>query len=44
MCNGCRETGRDPSSCLQVVKEDANLAISDGGRLSRRDELDGMCE
>ena len=26
------------------MKEDANLAISDGDRLSRRDELDGMCE
>ena len=26
------------------MKEDANLAISDGDRLSSGDELDGMCE
>ena len=26
------------------MKEDANLAISDGDRLSTEDELDGMCE
>ena len=26
------------------MKEDANLAISDGDRLSTGDELDGMCE
>ena len=26
------------------MKEDANLAISDGDRLSTADELDGMCE
>ena len=30
--------------CPQVVKEDANLAISDGDRLSTGDDLDGMCE
>ena len=44
ICSVCRETGRDPNSCPQVVKEDANLAISDGDRLSIGDELDGMCE
>ena len=26
------------------MKEDANLAISEGDRLSSEDELDGMCE
>ena len=26
------------------MKEDANLAISDGDRLSSGDELDGMCK
>ena len=26
------------------MKEDANLAISDGDRLSSGDKLDGMCE
>ena len=30
ICSVCRETGHDPNSCPQVVKEDANLAISDG--------------
>ena len=44
ICSVCRETGHDPNSCPQVVKEDANLAISDGDRLSTGDELDGMCE
>ena len=44
ICSVCRETGHDPNSCPQVVKEDANLATSDGDRLSTRDELDGMCE
>ena len=39
-----RETGHDPNSCPQVVKEDANLAISGGDRLSTGDALDGMCE
>ena len=32
-----------PDSCPQVVKEDANVAITDGDRLSTGDELDGMC-
>ena len=40
----CCETDHDPNSCPQVVKENANLAISDGDRLSSGDELDGMCE
>ena len=44
ICSVCRETGHDPNSCPQVVKEDANLAISDGDRLSTGDGLDGMCE
>ena len=44
ICCVCRETGHDPNSCPQVVKEDANLAMSDGGRLSTGDELDVMCE
>ena len=44
ICSVCRETGHDPNSCPQVEKEDANLAISDGGRLSTGDELDGICE
>ena len=29
----CHETGHDPNSCPQVVKEDINLTISDGDRL-----------
>ena len=44
ICSVCRETGHGPISSPQVVKEDANLAISDGDRLSTGDELDGMCE
>ena len=44
ICSVCRETGHDPNSCPQVVKKDANLAVSDGDRLSTGDELDGMCE
>ena len=44
ICSVCREIGHDPNSCPQVVKEDANLAISDRDRLSTGDELDGMCE
>ena len=44
ICSVCHETGHDPNSCPQVVKEDANLSISDGDRLSTRYELDGMCE
>ena len=44
ICSVCRETGHDLNSCPQVVKEDANLAISDGDRLSTGDKLDGMCE
>ena len=44
ICSVCRETGRDPNSCAQVAKEDANLAIYDDDRLSTGDELDGMCE
>ena len=44
ICSVCRETGHDPNSCPQVVKEDANIAISDGDRLSTGDKLDGMCE
>ena len=44
ICSVCRETGHDPNSCSEVVKEDANLAIYDGDRLSTGDELDGMCE
>ena len=44
ICSVCRKTGHDPNSCPQVVKEDANLTISDGDRLSTGDELDGMCE
>ena len=45
ICSVYRETGHDPNSCPQVVKEDANFAISDGDRLSTRDEVDGMmCE
>ena len=39
ICSVCRETSHDPTSCPQVVKEDANLAISDGDRLSTGDEL-----
>ena len=44
ICSVCRETGHDPNSCPQVVKEDANLAISDGDRLSTGYELDSMRE
>ena len=44
ICSVCRETGHDPNSYPHVVKEDANLAISDEDRLSTGDELDGMCE
>ena len=44
ICSIYRETGHDLNSCPQVVKEDANLAISDGDKLSTGDELDGMCE
>ena len=44
ICSVCRETGHDPNSGPQVVKEDANIATSDGDRLSTEDELDGMCE
>ena len=44
ICSVCRENGHDPNSCPRIVKEDANLAISDGDRLSTGDELDGMCE
>ena len=44
VCSVCRETGHDPNSCPQLVKEDANLAISDGDRLSTGDELDGICK
>ena len=44
ICSARRETGHDPNSCPQVVKEDANLAISGGDRLSTGDELDGMFE
>ena len=44
ICSVCRETGDGPNSCPRVVKEDANLAISDGDRRSTGDELDGMCE
>ena len=44
ICGVCRETGHDPNFCAHIVKEDANLATSDGDRLSARDELDGMCK
>ena len=43
ICRVCRKTGHDPNSCPQVMKEDANLAISDGDSLSR-DKLGGICE
>ena len=42
VCSVCSETGHDPNSCPHVVKEDANVAISDGDKLSTGDELDGM--
>ena len=44
ICSVYREIGHDHNSCPQVVKKDANLAISDGDRLLTGDELDGMCE
>ena len=44
ICSVFREIGHDPNSCPQIVKEDANLTISDRDRLSTGDELDGMCE
>ena len=44
ICSVCRETRHDPNSCSQVVKEDANIVIYDGDRLSSRDELNDMCE
>ena len=45
ICSVCRETGHDSNSCPPVVKEDANLPIYDGDRLSTGDELNGMmCE
>ena len=44
ICSVCHETGHDPNSCPQIVKEDANLVIYDGDRLSPGHELDGMCE
>ena len=34
ICSVVRDTGHDRNSCPQVVKEDANLAISDGDRLT----------
>ena len=42
ICSVSRETGHDPNSCPQVVKEGANLDIYDGDRLSTGDELDNM--
>ena len=43
ICSVGLKTGHNPISCPQVVKEDANLAISDGDRLSSGDELHGNC-